>query len=164
MNVYRALVYFRPNDFGGVSHVKFRQMLAHALLTLGKIPFGEEPPEEKAADTEAGHEEKFCQLARFEAYKNEKHQCGFCEHKAYWYCETCFPDPSSVPYALCNVGGTGRTCFAQHVLGHEPKHACEAHARQSPRLLKKRQEREDRGTSGDRPGARRRVADDLDDT
>ena len=63
MNVYRALVYFRPNDFGGVSHVKFRQMLAHALLTLGKIPFGEEPPEEKAADTEAGHEEKFCQLA-----------------------------------------------------------------------------------------------------
>ena len=94
--VYRALVYFRPNDFGGVSHVKFRQMLAHALLTLGKIPFGEEPPEEKAADTEAGHEEKFCQLTRFEAYKNKKHQCGFCEHKAYWYCETCFPDPSSV--------------------------------------------------------------------
>ena len=108
------------------------------------------PPEETAADNEAGHEENFCQLARFEPYRNEKHQCGFCEHKAYWYCVTCFPDPSSVPYALCNVGGTGRACFAEHVLGYKPKHALRGPRPSipAPTEVKKRQEREERATSG----------------
>ena len=40
-------------------------------------------------------------LSRFDAYQNEKHQCGHCTAKAYFYCSHCFPDPSSVPYATC---------------------------------------------------------------
>ena len=164
MNVYRALVYFRPGDFQGTSHVTFRQMLAHVLLTLGKVPFGEEPPDETGTGAAAGNESTLCNLETFKAYKNEKHRCGYCTFGAYYYCKTCFPDVSQVRYGICAPGSTGRACFAKHVLGHETRHQCEAHSRESPRLAKKRAAREERATSGaGRPAARRRVQDDLSD-
>ena len=40
--------------------------------------------------------------------------CGHCKERAYFYCETCFPDLCDVDYATCNPA-TGRPCFAKHV-------------------------------------------------
>jgi len=40
VNVFKALVYFHP-EFSKLQHPRFRVLLAHAMLTLGK-PFGEQ--------------------------------------------------------------------------------------------------------------------------
>ena len=85
----QALVYFHP-DYKNLQHPRFRVLLAHALLTLGKVPFGQEP--EAAAEAQADH--SYCMLDRFTAYCNEKHQCGYCKQKSYFFCSTCFPDES----------------------------------------------------------------------
>ena len=164
VNIYRALTCFRADEWGSVSHRSYRERLAHALLTLG-APWGQaEGAGINDASEQDGH---YCTLVRFEAYKNEKHQCGHCKEKAYFYCKRCFPDASSVEYATCNPA-TGRKCFAKHVLGVKPTHGCAAHVVHSPRLLAKRKAREEArasggsgasasGGSGARPHAQRRV-------
>ena len=56
-----------------------------------------------------GPEEGYCKLAKFTDYANEKHQCGYCNNKAYYYCKRCFPDDDMHPeYAICSTN-TKRT-------------------------------------------------------
>ena len=71
MNVFKALVYFHP-DYETLQHPRFRVLLAHAMLTLGKATFGQV---NECGDCE-GPEEGYCKLAKFTDYANEKHQCG----------------------------------------------------------------------------------------
>ena len=47
VNVFRSLVYFNSGEWGKVGHVEFRQRLAHCLLTLGKLAWGELPQDEE---------------------------------------------------------------------------------------------------------------------
>ena len=150
VNVFRSLVYFNSGEWGKVGHVEFRQRLAHCLLTLGKLAWGELPQDEEeqcsACDDE--DESHVCKLERFEAYKNEKHQCGYCGVRGYWYCSTCFPGVSDIQYGICNPStkreGEASKCFAKHVLGFQAKNHAEVHQAKSPRLLEKRKAREER--------------------
>ena len=41
VNVYKALLMWHPVYKSGLGHTKFRKMLAHTLLTLGKVPYGD---------------------------------------------------------------------------------------------------------------------------
>ena len=42
-NVYKALCYFQKGRWAGVSHNHFRMRLAHAFMTLGKVPYPSDP-------------------------------------------------------------------------------------------------------------------------
>ena len=124
VNVYKALRHFHP-DHQTLAHPKFRRMLAHAMLTLGKATFGEPPPQNAAqAPVEVCQP---CKLEKFDAYaddgkKNVGHQCGYCKTgtKGYYFCITCFPNGKPT-HAICNPA-TGRECFAQHMLKEPIKH------------------------------------------
>ena len=58
VNVYKALCYFQKGRWGGVSHNEFRMRLAHAFMTLGKVPYPADSPEAaagRADGTPRGH-------------------------------------------------------------------------------------------------------------
>ena len=126
MTVFKALVYFQPN-YANLQHPRFRVLLAHAMLTLGKVPFGqvEEAPEARPDHT-------YCQLVRFSSYANEKHQCGYCKEKAYFYCATCFPNEAEAQYGICNPTAKDRPCFHKHVSGVAPTHRLNHNKRKRP--------------------------------
>ena len=139
VNVYLALIYWHPEYNGTqgtkLTHIHFRILLAHALLTLGKVKFGETPAEAGGAGPSQTHH---CTLVHFKTLpdggKNEGHNCAYCGSKAYYYCKTCFPDGgTTITAACCSTagGGTNGKCFAQHVANERPKHFMR-------RLLKKR--------------------------
>ena len=124
VNVYKALVTWHPvYKRDGLSHPKFRKMLAHTLLTLGKAKYGSEGQGAGAAgpyssSSACAHHH----LARFDNYDHEKHQCGFCPRGtgAYFYCTTCFPDGQAT-HALCNPT-LERECYGKHAAGMKPTH------------------------------------------
>ena len=116
VNVFKALVYFHP-DYKKLTHPRFRRLLAHAMLTLGKVPFGEAEPEPEARPAHS-----CCTLKRFTSYTNEKHQCGYCQQKSYFYCATCFPEEKKAEYAICNPCSSDKPCFHRHIIGEKPTH------------------------------------------
>ena len=70
----------------------------------------------------------FHKLVRFANYKYEKHTCGYCGTRAYWWCETCYPDRKP-EYAICGSGSHGCDCHGQHCAGVAPSHECNLHIR-----------------------------------
>jgi len=123
VNVFKALTYFHP-DHKTLQHPRFRVLLAHALLTLGKVEFGTDP--DGHSTTPSAPDDSYCRLGRFKDEDGEtinaKHQCGYCKERAYLYCTTCFPDGITPMHACCNPN-TGRPCFAKHVLKEKCTHA-----------------------------------------
>ena len=91
------------------------------------MPFGqvEEAPEARPDHT-------YCQLVRFSSYSNEKHQCGYCKEKAYFYCTTCFPNEAEAQYGICNPTAKDRPCFHKHVSGVAPTHRLNHNKRKRP--------------------------------
>ena len=59
VNVFKALLYFLPRDWGGLPHSEFRQRLAWAFMTLGKVPYpkpsASKPRPADAAPTASKH-------------------------------------------------------------------------------------------------------------
>jgi len=147
----QALVYFHP-DYKNLQHPRFRVLLAHALLTLGKVPFGQEP--EAAAEAQADH--SYCMLDRFTAYCNEKHQCGYCKQKSYFFCSTCFPDESQAKYGICNPTAKDRPCFHKHISGVAPTHKMQHVKRVMTRESPLRRQEARTGGAGDSAGSARR--------
>ena len=89
VNVFKALVYFHPK-YASLQHPRFRVLLAHTMLTLGKVELGADSS--TSGNTPAGApDHTYCHLKRYENYKNEKHRCGYCKEGAYFFCATCFP-------------------------------------------------------------------------
>jgi len=84
---------------------------------LGKVRFGE-----VEAEPAAGADCTCCVLKRFDSYKNEKHQCGYCKEKSYFYCPTCFPEQKKAEYAICNPCSSDKPCFHKHIHGTKPTH------------------------------------------
>ena len=157
VNVFRALKRWHPAHYDR-GHGDFRCRLAHALLTLGKIAWGVEPTVPAAGEGGvtpcAGHG-TFCYLKRFDRYKNEHHQCAFCENKgAYYYCAACYPTADGITFACCSTT-RGTACFAKHIAGEQPIHSplAEYSIKCSPRLTKKRTPETEEGgsSSGARP-------------
>ena len=116
VNVFKALVYFHP-DYATLQHPRFRVLLAHAMLTLGK-PFREE---EAGAGAEVQPDHSYCILKKFTSFASERHQCGYCSKKPYHYCSTCFPVEKEAGYAICH-SGLGQPCYHKHVTGVKPTH------------------------------------------
>ena len=142
-------------DYANMGHGKFRIHLAHAFLTLGKVPFA---AGHAAAVTAASERHT---LKAFANYDSEHHQCGFCPKgiHGYFYCDTCFPDGRAT-HALCNPS-KGRDCYAKHVAGEKPAHGCRIQIakkgeRESPRLAARAQKRS-APASAPAPTARRRM-------
>lgn len=138
VTVYKALTFWHP-DYKELSHLHFRKLLAHAMLTLGKVKFGET---NAAATAEAGPSCSYCVLENFnklgDGGDNEGHKCAYCPAKAYFYCKTCFPDGGETITAACCAPELGRNCFAKHVAKVQPKHGMRrkiaiAATRKSPR-------------------------------
>ena len=118
VNVYKALLYWH-RDYKTLGHGNFRKRLAHACLTLGKVSYGAGGSREGSPSAA----NDFHILQKFDNYKNEHHQCGFCPRgvNSYYYCKSCFPDGRPT-HAVCNPS-VGRDCFAKHVAGHAPAHS-----------------------------------------
>ena len=117
VNVFMAITRWHL-DYANMGHGKFRIRLAHAFMTLGKVPF---TAGHAAAVTAVSELHK---LKKFGNYDSEHHQCGFCPKgiHGYFYCDTCFPDGRAT-HALCNPS-KGRDCYAKHVAGEKPAHGC----------------------------------------
>ena len=139
MNVFKALKFFQPSEFKSVSHMHFRVLLAHAMITLGSVPFNPEDNQEEKEE----EENHLCKLKNFSDIDKGRcpgHKCAYCPHKAYYFCSVCFPDDD--PSAACCNPSTGRPCFTKHVMGFKIKHFMRRHAsggaavRSSPRLQK----------------------------
>ena len=152
VNVFKALVYFHP-DYATLQHPRFRVLLAHAMLTLGKVPFSEVAA---GAGAEAQPDHTYCILKKFTSFKAEKHQCGYCNNKPYHYCSTCFPDEKEAGYAICH-SGLGASCYHKHVTGvkntHKMQHAARIMTRQSPNRPRTEARTNDNSTNS----ARRRL-------
>ena len=145
VNVFKALKHFQPS-FKQLQHPHFRVLLAHAILTLGKVEFGKDPTADPA-DARAADEHQ-CYLTRFKDGagnpKNEKHQCGYCTNRCYLYCPICFlgaenGDLTVIDYGICNPA-TGRNCYAKHVTGVKNTHHMHMNLpqRTSPRVERRR--------------------------
>ena len=120
VNVFKAAVTFQGVTY---NHNEFRKRLAHAFLTLGKVPY-EKSIDEIVRDAK---KTKVClhHMRSFEAMgagRAAKLACGYCgARSAYLMCVDCFPTYEDVKYGICNPV-TGRTCVQEHVLGtKEPK-------------------------------------------
>ena len=107
----------RENKRHAAVKTKARSLAAHAMLTLGKVPFGEAEPEPEARPAHS-----CCVLKRFTSCTNEKHQCGYCNQRSYFYCATCFPDEKKAEYAICNPCSKDRPCFHRHIINEKPTH------------------------------------------
>ena len=130
----------------------------------GRVQFGEEE-----AAPAAQPDCSYCTLVRFEGYTNEKHQCGYCKGKSYFYCPKCFPDQNTAEYAICNPCASSsdkppKPCFHMHISGVKPTHKMQHRAknkqpaeptRQSPR--RPQAARTGPGADADVAGARRRL-------
>ena len=117
-----------------------------------KVPFGQEP--EAAAEAQADH--TYCMLDRFTAYCNEKHQCGYCKQKSYFFCSTCFPDESQAKYGICNPTAKDRPCFHKHISGVAPTHKMQHVKRVMTRESPLRRQEARTGGAGDSAGSARR--------
>ena len=141
VNVYLALKRWHP-DHTALSHGEFTKAFAHALITLGK---------EQMAPASGHHpvpsgSTLVHEMCRFNNYKNEKHQCGFCNNGGYFYCVTCFPDGKPT-HAFCNPS-TGRGCYGRHCAGERPEHSLSMGikkkcVRNSPRRPTRRRDEDD---------------------
>jgi hypothetical protein len=138
VNVFLALTRWHP-EYPKLTHTHFRVLLAHAMLTLGKVKFGEAVGEAAAS---AGPSCSYCVLENFnkldDGGDNEGHKCAYCPKKAYFYCKACFPDGGTTITAACCNPELGRDCFAKHVAKVQPAHGMRrkiatAATRKSPR-------------------------------
>ena len=125
VNVYKALLYWHPTykKVAGertLGHLEFRKRLAFALLTLGKAEYGAASSAAGGADARAAPE--MHEMAKFDNYTNEHHQCSWCQKgiMAGWYCVTCCPN-GNADHAFCNPS-TGRRCYAMHCAGTAQVH------------------------------------------
>jgi hypothetical protein len=124
VNVFKALTHWHPVYKAmspKLSHNHFRVLLAHAMVTPGTVPLNAaEPTAPSPPDS------SFCHLSRFKddegEKKNEKHQCGYCKERGYFYCAKCFPDGKTPTFGICSPN-TGRPCFAKHCCGEPTNHS-----------------------------------------
>ena len=163
VNVFKALVYFHP-DYAKLQHPRFRVLLAHAMLTLGKVQFGTSAAPAPAAQPDSS----YCSLERFKRYKNEKHQCGYCKAKSYFYCPKCFPDGTQPNYGICPPTNKNKPCLHKHIAGIAPTHRAQQVAkrtmtRDSPMRPKTKQARTNSGAGSVRRRLDRSTPDDGDE-
>lgn len=144
VNVYKAVGKWGHDDYQRIGHVTFRKRLAHAFLTLGKVPYpGRQGEGGAGASSSAEHYHK---LVRFKNYDDEHHKCGFCPAQSYFYCGTCFPDGRPT-HAVCNPTKNAN-CLAKHLAGEKPVHGCRVQIakkadRHSPRQAARRAREEE---------------------
>ena len=146
VNVFKALVYFFAADWGGLPHSEFRQRLAWAFMTLGKVPYptapgakvrpgdGAAPAPMPASSTSSSSSsppavDKDAPLpddnAHHQYVRYQKHgfarTCGHCGKLAFQYCILC-EHRGLGHFPVCGVKSK-RDCMAQHADGKVRKHA-----------------------------------------
>ena len=173
VNVYKALQYFQPNKWSGISHSEFRSRLAFSLMTLGKAKF----PSDLAAGTAGfasppntttcpppsplpGDDDSMSAgCGRHEWVICEPKICTYCGKQTRRTCQTCYESDYGRFFA-CQPG-TGRVCMAEHVRGVPPRHTTWSMSASGKEKLKKRKassasesESEASGTDNSHTGSR----------
>ena len=154
VNVFKALTFFQKRRWEGISHNTFRMRLAHAFMTLGKVPYPADAPEAaagRADGTPRGHPSSMFSppnlsscpppdsldpnvvcLGQHRWVPCEKKTCSYCGKRCVRICETCAASGVGMFYA-CMRTSTNRDCMAQHVSGAAPKHFSFSRQKKRPR-------------------------------